>query len=106
MKYTIPTLALTLIVAAPVFAKQQMPDQGEMFMKTFDANGDGRVSKDEYMKPQIQHIEKQFDYLDKNKDGVVNADEAEAFAKEMQQRMEQMQRQMGERKGSKGSKDR
>ncbi len=98
MKYTIPTLALTLIVAVPVFAQQQMPDQGEIFLKTFDANGDGRVSKDEYVKPQIQQIEKQFDYLDKNKDGIVDADEAKAFAKEMQQRMEQMQRQMDERK--------
>lgn len=99
MKYAISTLALTLLVAAPVFAEQQKPNQTEMFLKTFDANGDGRVSKDEYMKPQVQQIEKQFNYMDKNKDGVVDEAEAQAFAKEMQQRMEQMQRQMGERKG-------
>ena len=98
MKYTIRTLALTLIVAAPVFAQKEMPDQGQVFLKTFDANGDGRVSKEEYMKPQVQQIEKQFDYLDKNKDGIVDTAEADAFAKEMQKRMEQMQRQMQEHK--------
>ena len=84
MKYAIPTLAVTLIVAAPAFAQQQQPDQAAMFLKTFDANGDGRVSKDEYLKPQIQQIEKQFDYMDKNKDGVVDQAEAQAFAQEMQ----------------------
>ena len=99
MKYKIPTLAFTLVLAAPVFAQQmpsqagqKMPSQEQMFFKTFDANGDGRVSKDEYMKPQVQQIEKQFNYMDKNQDGVVDAAEAKAFAQEMQQRMEQMQK--------------
>lgn len=99
MKYTIPALALTLIASTPGFAQQQRPGQADMFLQTFDANGDGRVSKDEYMKPQIQQIEKQFDYMDKNKDGFVDNEEAKAFAEEMQQRMEQMQRRMGEPKG-------
>jgi len=91
MKYKIPTLAFTLILAAPAFA-QQPPSQEEMFFKNFDTNGDGRVSKDEYMKPQVEQIEKQFDYMDKNKDGSVDAAEAKAFGQEMQKRMEQMQR--------------
>ena len=37
-----------------------------------------------------------FKHADKNKDGVVDQAEAEAFAQEMKKRMEQMQRQMGQ----------
>ncbi len=86
MKYLIPALAL--FAAAPVFAENQA-DPGQMFLQTFDANHDGKVSQDEYVKPHVQQFEKQFAYMDKNKDGGVDANEADAFAKEMQQRMQQ-----------------
>jgi Ca2+-binding EF-hand superfamily protein len=97
MKYLIPALAL--LVAVPVSAQSpEQPNPGQLFLQTFDADKDGRVSKDEYVKPQVQQIEKQFDYLDKNKDGQVDAGEAEAFAAEMRQRAEQMQKQYGGQK--------
>ena len=90
MKYLIPALALLL--SAPLLAQSPQQDPAAMFLKTFDANGDGKVSKNEFVQPQVQQIEKQFDYMDKNKDGAVDAAEAKAFGEEMQKRMEQMQR--------------
>ncbi len=95
MKYMIPALALAL--AAPLFAEsEQQTNPGQLFLQSFDGNKDGVVSKDEYVKPQVQQIEKQFDYLDKNKDGKVDAGEADAFAAEMRQRAEQMEKQFGD----------
>ena len=94
MKYLIPALAL--VMATPVFA--EMPQQGnpgQLFLQTFDANGDGRVSRDEFIKPQVQQFEKQFQYMDKNGDGQVDAGEADAFASEMRERAERMQKQYG-----------
>jgi Ca2+-binding EF-hand superfamily protein len=93
MKYLIPAVAMVL--AAPLYAEQQMGNPSQVFLQTFDADKDGRVSMDEYVKPQVQNIQKQFDYMDKNKDGHVDADEADAYAKEMQERMQQMQQQQG-----------
>lgn len=94
MKFMIPALAL--FVAAPLFAASEpQPEPGQLFLQSFDANKDDMVSKDEYVKPQVQQIEKQFEYLDKNKDGKVDAGEADAFASEMRKRAEQMQKQYG-----------
>ncbi len=91
MRYLIPAIAL--IISTPVFAAQgPAANPSQVFLKTFDADNNGKVSKDEYVKPQVQQIEKQFDYMDKNKDGNVDAGEAEAFAEEMQQRMQKMQK--------------
>ena len=92
MKKTIIALAL---FAAPALAQQpsmqpQMPDLEEMFFKQFDTNADGRVGKDEFLKP----TEAQFDHMDTNKDGALDRAEVKAFNDEMQKRMEEMQRQM------------
>jgi len=86
MKYLIPMLAL--LVAAPTLAQDERLSPSEIFLKTFDANNDDKVSRDEYVKPQAQQIEKQFEYMDKNGDGLVDAGEAEAFAEEMRQHMQ------------------
>jgi Ca2+-binding EF-hand superfamily protein len=73
-----------------------------MFMQNLDTNKDGKVSKEEYLKPG----EEQFRQIDKNGDGAITRDEADAYHKEMQQRMEQMrqqtqqQRQGGEEPGA------
>lgn len=91
MKKTLIILALT---CSPVLAQQgetpQMPDLEGMFFKQFDSNQDGRVSKAEFMKP----TEAQFDQMDKNGDGELDAAEVAAFNQEMQQRIQEMQRQM------------
>ncbi len=98
MKYLIPAVAC--FIAAPLYAQPPQGNPSQMFLQTFDANNDSRVSKDEFVKPQVQQIEKQFDYMDKNHDGVIDQSEADAFAKEMQQKMQQMRQQhQGNRSG-------
>jgi len=87
MKFLISALALVL--AAPVMAQsQQQMDPSQVFLKTFDANNDGKVSRDEYVKPHVQRIESQFGHMDKNGDGQVDGGEAAAFAEEMRKQME------------------
>ena len=89
MKYLISALALVMV--GPLFAQSQQMEPSQVFLKTFDANNDGKVSRDEYVQPQVQQIGSQFDYMDKNGDGSVDAGEAAAFAEEMRQRMQQRQ---------------
>ncbi len=91
MRYLISAIAL--IMAAPVFAEGKPANPSQVFLKTFDADNNDQVSRDEYVKPQVQQIEKQFDYMDRNKDGNVDAGEAEAFAEEMRLKMQKMQKQ-------------
>lgn len=100
-------LALALAVVLPVGVQaqpqgQMEPNHGQMFLRQFDKNGDGFVSKDEFVQPQAQMIEQQFKHMDKSGDGFVNADEANAFAKEMQQRAEQMRQQMQQQQQQQG----
>jgi Ca2+-binding EF-hand superfamily protein len=79
------------LFALPALAQQpKMPDLEEIFFKQFDANQDGRVDKDEFLKP----TEAQFDHMDGNKDGALDRAEVKAFNDEMNQRMQEMQRQM------------
>lgn len=85
-------LAAIALLASPALAQQTQGNPSQMFLQTFDANKDGRVSRDEFVKPQVQQIEKQFQYMDKNGDGSVDAKEADAFAKEMQKRMQRMEK--------------
>lgn len=67
-----------------------LPDLGEMFFKQFDSDQDGRVSKDEFLKP----TEAQFDHMDRDGNGALDQAEIKAFNDEMMQRMQEMQRQM------------
>jgi len=83
-----------LVFAVPmVLAEPSKGNPGEAFLHTLDADGNGSVSRDEFVKPQIQQIERQFAYMDKNHDGKVDAEEADIFAKEMQKRIQQIQKQ-------------
>lgn len=91
------TIAMLSLISLPAFAQQpqmpqmpQMPDLETLFMKQFDTNNDGKVSKDEFMKP----TEEQFAHMDSNHDGALDAAEVKAFNNEMQQRMQELQRQM------------
>ena len=59
-----------------------------------DANKDGKVTLEEFQAPteaELQAMEQQFKYMDKNGDGALTTDELEIFMQEMQQRMQQMQ---------------
>lgn len=83
-------LAVLTLISSPALAQQGMPDLGEMFFKQFDSNGDGQVSKAEFMQP----TEAQFDHMDKNADGSLDSTEVEAFNDEMQRRMQEMQQRL------------
>ena len=88
------TLIVLALVSAPAFAQQpppqQMPDLDKMFFEQFDTDGDGKVTKGEFMKP----TEAQFEYMDRDKNGALDQAEVKAFNDEMKQRMQEMQRQM------------
>ncbi len=85
-----PTLAALFVglFAAAAFAAEgrrgegQRPDPEAVFKK-LDANGDGKVSKEEWMKsPMAQRNEeaakKRFDAMDTDKDGFLTLDEFKA----------------------------
>jgi Ca2+-binding EF-hand superfamily protein len=96
----IASIAL-LAVAAPLLAQQQgrqPPSPAEGFMMQFDANQDGEVSLQEFKDPQMEALEQQFDYMDKNDSGTVDSAEIDAFSQEMQQRMQQMQQQRSQQR--------
>lgn len=95
---------LLLAVALPVAAQQgaNQPPNPEMFMQMKDTNKDGKVTLEEFQAPteqQLQAMEQQFKYMDKNGDGVLTADELEIFMQEMQQRMQQMQQMQMQQQG-------
>lgn len=81
---------LTLASTGALAQSGAMPDLEELFFKQFDTNQDGSVSKAEFLKP----TEAQFDHMDRNADGTLDAAEVKAFNDEMQQRMREMQQRM------------
>lgn len=82
----VPALAL----AQPSQMPQQQPDLDTMFFQQFDTDKNGVVSEAEFLQP----TKAQFDYMDKNKDGVLDRGEVKAFNEEMARRQEEMRRQM------------
>lgn len=92
---------LLLAVTTPLCAQpeNQPRDPAEGFMLQFDRNHDDKVSLDEFKQPQVQSIDEQFTYMDKNGDGDVDKAEVTAFAEEMKQRMQQRQRQYQQQDG-------
>jgi len=102
MKKRVPALLLAAVLPLPALAQpsSQTPDVADGFMKQFDTNKDGKVSVDEFKKPQIEamerQIDKQFQYMDKDHNGGVDKAEVEAFANEFHQRMKEMQEQHGQ----------
>lgn len=86
--------ALLLSAAFPLMAQQQganTPSPSEMFMQQMDANKDGQITLEEFQRPTNE----QFKFMDKDGNGAVTAEEADAFHQQMQQRMQQMQMQRG-----------
>ena len=92
------TTAALLAMAAPLFAQMggQGQDPAQGFMMQFDQDKSGSVTLEEFKAPQVEALEQQFSYMDKNGDGSIDQAEIEAFAAEMRQRMQQMQQQQGE----------
>ena len=92
MKYLLAPLAL---LATSAMAQPQQPDMVNMFLQQFDADKNGSVNEEEFLKPTRM----QFQYMDKNGDGSLDRGEVEAFNKEAMERARQMQQQMQQRGG-------
>lgn len=79
--WVIPALAVGLL-AAPAWAEESatMPQQGmrpapgAMMMKA-DTDGDGAISRDEFLKQAAERAEARFKAMDKNSDGKLTPDE-------------------------------
>ncbi|MET0216991.1 MAG: hypothetical protein ABW205_03570, partial [Burkholderiales bacterium] len=63
--------ALAAALVSASFAHAQTTKQSQDMMNKMDANKDGQLSKDEYMKYQ----EKRFDAMDKDKNKMLSQDE-------------------------------
>lgn len=57
------------------YIQQRRLEHKQARFKSIDRNGDGQVSKDEYLAYQAKKAETRFARLDKNHDGVLNTDE-------------------------------
>ena len=69
--------AIVLAASGPALADHHM--KGEHGMKMLDTNGDGMISKEEFVK----HHEAMYDKLKKNSKGMVDIKDMEAMHKEM-----------------------
>lgn len=77
----------SLILASTASHAQNTPTAEQLqqvFMQRMDSDQNGVVTQDEYLKPYIT----QFEYLDRDRNGMINANEAKAFAQQMLQRQQ------------------
>ncbi len=77
MKKVVLISAAILLASGSAFANHHL--KGEGHMKKMDANGDGMISKDEFMK----HHEAMWDKMKKNSAGSVDMKDMEMMHKEM-----------------------
>lgn len=71
--------AAMCVAAAPAFAEHHMHKDMEMHMKAMDANNDGMISRDEFMR----FHEMRWNELKKNSSGMVDMKEMHAMHKKM-----------------------
>ena len=83
MRNAILATAATAVLAIAGPALAQMPAPAEM-IKAWDKNGDGGVSKDEWV--AAGRPAERFELIDTNKDGKISAAELEAAMAAMRQR--------------------
>lgn len=82
MRKILIVAATLAAIAAPAFA--QAPPAPADIVKAWDKDGDGAVSKDEWI--AAGRPAERFDLVDANKDGKVSVEELEAAFKAMRQR--------------------
>ena len=84
-----PSLAVILGIALATAAVAQPPmdfSPAEM-LKRADTDGDGTVSRDEFIKARTARLEQTFERMDANGDGKLDEQEAEAGAEQMRAMM-------------------
>jgi hypothetical protein len=113
LKLTTLGAALLLFSASPAFAGHHEGDEkgaphhrgGAKMFEKHDLDGDGQVSKSEFMETH----ENRFNEMDTDGDGKISPEEAKAFGEkkreEMQQRCEKMKEKASERQDEKGKTD-
>lgn len=103
----IMTLAALALIAMPAVSFAQEPAEtpkaeegkgehkgpGKMFKET-DTNGDGQMSKEEFM----AFHEKRFGEMDSNGDGQISGEEAKAKAQEWREKMKEKRKEWQEKK--------
>lgn len=77
-KFTYLLCAAALIGASTSVIAMDMNGNMKMDMKMMDTNGDGMISKDEFMKYQ----EMMYDKMQKNKDGMVDMKDMSTMPKD------------------------
>lgn len=77
--------AMTPLSGARLMLAEGKCGEGKCGMKRMDANGDGEVTKDEFM----QGHEAMFDSMDANGDGVIDVDEHQGHHRRGKCRMQQ-----------------
>lgn len=93
-------MAVSLLVAAlftsPLFAQEKGKHDSEEHHKQWaselDADGDGKISKEEYLKA----AEERFNKMDKGGDGFIDAEDQQSMKEKMKERMEKMHEKMKE----------
>lgn len=90
-------ILLGLLLPTSVIAQMPAggPDMSQMFMQQLDENKDGKVTLEEFRKPN----DAQFAAMDGNKDGAVDHAEITVFSEKMMQRMQQMRQRMQQKSG-------
>lgn len=83
MRTFIMSMAAMVVLAAAGAASSQMPAPADM-IKSWDKNGDGAVTRDEWT--AAGRPAERFDIIDANKDGKITAAELEAAMAAMRQR--------------------
>jgi len=70
-------VALLLIGTNYSWSQKSPSNSGgvESWFKTIDADGDGKISRDEHMKHAEKRAENRFTQMDVNKDGFISEDE-------------------------------
>lgn len=107
MKKVLMTVAAAALISAPALAEHPGGPEGGshhkgMMFEAMDENGDGMVSKDEFMASHMKRFEK----MDANADGNVSKEEIEAYraAKHEKMKEKKMEAQEGQGEPAEGAK--
>lgn len=98
MKYILSILALAATVTMAPDAFAEGGKHHGKHMKEIDANGDGVISRAEYMSARQKKMEEHFSRMDTDGDGNLTSEEMKAGRKEMHKRMKERREERKERR--------